>query len=421
MSNSSTTPSSSSTPVGNGQVVVKDNSGQMQSLLIELVSMTVSYGLLFAGMRYFMKDMDPMRKQKDAARKNKRLLMEKLIANGRQPFEMNDYESIIGSDLIYPEDIDVDFSNIGGLNYVKQEIFDIVALPLQRPDLFQGRSSLLRTPKGILLYGPPGTGKTMMAKAIAKESGAAFINLQMSTTMNKWFGESQKLIRATFSLAWKLAPCVIFIDEIDSFLRERTSDDHAAQGNMKAEFMALWDGLLTSDIPHSNLPYGVIVIGATNRPWDVDQAILRRMPRTFKLDLPNTAQRLDILQLFLKNERLDSELKKNLSSLAAALEGYSGSDIKELCQAAAMRPFREFAATCRATQNPNLEGELRDLSLKDFKDSMADVRATGQAAREYQDETDMHMPQEQQRKQAELLNNVLRAFAEHQQGAENLD
>mmetsp|Transcript_21416 Transcript_21416/g.42005 ORF Transcript_21416/g.42005 Transcript_21416/m.42005 type:complete len:464 (+) Transcript_21416:699-2090(+) len=360
----------------------------LQNLAIELVSMTASYALLFFGIKYFMREMDPMRKQKDAAKASKRRLVEKLLANGRQPFEMNEYEVIVSSDLIYPEDIDVNFDMIGGLDHVKTEIFDIVALPLRRPDLFEGRSKLLCPPKGILLYGPPGTGKTMMAKAIARESGAAFINLQMSTTMNKWFGESQKLVRATFSLAWKLAPCVIFIDEIDSFLRERTSDDHAAQGNMKAEFMALWDGLLTQDIQRAGRAYGVIVVGATNRPWDVDQAILRRMPRTFKLDLPSAEQRKQILRIYLQDEDLDPSLAKDLGKLSQLLEGYSGSDIKELCQAAAMLPFREFAQECRT--NGDLQEEttqLRKLNIRDFLSAMNDVKATGQAAYEYQDET----------------------------------
>jgi SpoVK/Ycf46/Vps4 family AAA+-type ATPase len=377
----------------------------LQNLVIELVSMSASYALLFLGLRYFMREMDPMRKQKDQAKASRQRLVDKLVANGRRPFAMDDYETIIASDLIYPEDLDVDFSMIGGLDHVKQEVFDIVALPLRRPDLFSGRSALLAPPKGVLLFGPPGTGKTMMAKAIAKESGAAFINLQMSTTMNKWFGESQKLVRATFSLAWKLAPCVIFIDEIDSFLRERTSEDHAAQGNMKAEFMALWDGLLSNDIQRAGRAYGVIVVGATNRPWDVDQAILRRMPRTFKLSLPDERQRLDILRIFLRGEPLDPELERALPALAASLDGYSGSDLKELCQAAAMLPFREFAAKCRADAVPAPgEGEqLRKLRLADFRLAAQDVRATGQAAYEYHEEAvQPGLSQQQQQQQAQL-------------------
>ena len=126
-------------------------------------------------------------------------------------------------------------------------------LPLCHSALF---SRHLSPPKGVLLYGPPGCGKTMLAKAIAKESGATFINLHVSTLMDKWvgfsnviltfqFGESQKLVNAVFSLAKKLQPSIVFIDEIDCFLRERSRGDHEAMGMMKAEFMTLWDGLET--------------------------------------------------------------------------------------------------------------------------------------------------------------------------------
>ncbi|GBG28793.1 26S proteasome regulatory subunit 8-like [Hondaea fermentalgiana] len=372
---------------GSGDSSSASTAAVLQNLAIEMASITLSYSLLFFGVRYLMREMDPQRQAKQQGDEHKRKLMQKLTENGREGFAMDDYEAIIANDLIYPEDIDVTFEMIGGLDEVKTEIFDIVALPLQRPDLFVGRSKLLSPPKGILLFGPPGTGKTMMAKAIARESGAAFINLQMSTTMNKWFGESQKLIRATFSLAWKLAPCVVFIDEIDSFMRERSSDDPSAQANMKSEFLALWDGMLTQNAPHGG-GYGVIVVGATNRPWDIDPAILRRMPRTFKLDLPSMEQRLQILKIYLQDEDLDSSLRGgDMVKLAQLLNGYSGSDIKELCQAAAMLPFREFARECRA--NGNLQPEtkrLRKLTIRDFLNAMKDVRATGQAAYEYHDE-----------------------------------
>ena len=289
---------------------------------------------------------------------------------------------IVTNDMVYPEDIDVSFSMIGGLERIKKEIIEIVALPLQQPDLFRF-STLLSPPKGVLLYGPPGTGKTMMAKAIAKESGAAFINLQMSTTMNKWFGESQKLIRATFSLAWKLAPSVIFIDEIDAFLSQRTEFDHASHGNMKAEFMALWDGILTQDMVNTNRGYGVIVIGATNRPEFVDDAILRRMPRSFKMALPDSRQRLSILKVLLRDENITKELESQLPSLAERLIRYSGSDLKELCHAAAMRPFREYVVKARGDSKHDTETGLRPLKINDFIEATQDVGATGQAAYEY--------------------------------------
>ena len=135
------------------------------------------------------------------------------------------------------------FDTIGGLDQLKQEVYELTVLPLRRPDLFNKRGRLLSAPRGLLFYGPPGTGK--MAKAIARESGATFINLRLSTLMDKYYGESNKLVAALFSLAHKLAPSIIFIDEIESLLRARGGTDEAPTICLKAEFMTLWDGLLT--------------------------------------------------------------------------------------------------------------------------------------------------------------------------------
>lgn len=121
----------------------------------------------------------------------------------------------------------------------------------------------------------------MIAKALAKESGARFINLQVSTLFDKWFGESQKRTEAIFTLANKIQPVIIFIDEIDSFLRARRGDDHECTATMKTQFMTLWDGLTTSQRQNR-----ILIIGATNRPEDVDGAILRRMPQMFYIGLP---------------------------------------------------------------------------------------------------------------------------------------
>lgn len=144
----------------------------------------------------------------------------------------------IATELILPDQIDVSFESIGGLDSIIASLEEGVIAPLCHPELFSsGTNGLLGAPKGVLLFGPPGTGKTMLAKALARESGATFINVHVSSLTSKWFGESNKTINALFSLARKLQPSIIFIDEIDSFLRERSSGDHEATAMMKAEMM----------------------------------------------------------------------------------------------------------------------------------------------------------------------------------------
>lgn len=280
---------------------------------------------------------------------------------GHKDLRLDEYERQIASEIIHPDDIHVGFSDIGGLEPIVSSLRESVIYPLLYPHLFTS-SSLLGAPKGVLLFGPPGCGKTMLAKALAKESGATFINIAASVLTNKWYGESNKLVAGLFSLARKAQPSIVFIDEIDSFLRERTKGDHEVTGMMKAEFMTLWDGLLSSTDR-------IMVLGATNRPNDIDSAILRRMPKRFSVGLPGVEQRETILNLMLKDTRLDPEF--SVEALAQRTEGFSGSDLKELCRNAAMIPMQEFMR--EAGDHPELlsraqekDFELRPLTVEDF-------------------------------------------------------
>uniref|UniRef100_A0A3Q0SSG4 Outer mitochondrial transmembrane helix translocase n=1 Tax=Amphilophus citrinellus TaxID=61819 RepID=A0A3Q0SSG4_AMPCI len=255
------------------------------------------------------------------------------VQNKIKNLKLTKYEKRIAADLVDPLNMKTTWMDIAGLDTVIAELKETVILPVTKRHLFQG-SKLLQPPKGVLLYGPPGCGKTLIAKATAKEAGFCFINLQVSTLTDKWYGESQKLAAAVFSLAVKLQPTIIFIDEIDSFLRNRSSSDHEVTAMMKTQFMSLWDGLGTDH--HCQ----VLIMGATNRPDDLDPAILRRMPTKIHIKPPNVRQREDILRVILKNEKVDPLI--NLREFAKETEGFSGSDLKEMCRVAALLGARDF-------------------------------------------------------------------------------
>ncbi|KAL4793844.1 P-loop containing nucleoside triphosphate hydrolase protein [Aspergillus venezuelensis] len=284
----------------------------------------------------------------------------------RGNLELSQYEQTIAMDVVAPNDIPVSFDDIGGLDDIIEELKESVIYPLTMPHLFAGTSSLLTAPSGVLLYGPPGCGKTMLAKALAHESGACFINLHISTLTEKWYGDSNKLVNAVFSLARKLQPAIVFIDEIDAVLGTRRSGEHEASGMVKAEFMTHWDGLTSAN--SSGEPQRIVVLGATNRIGDIDEAILRRMPKKFPVTLPPEAQRLGILSLILKDTKIDRQ-NFDLHNLVKAMAGMSGSDIKEACRDAALIPVRELIRQ-KAAQggqftavNPD---EVRGLRTEDF-------------------------------------------------------
>ena len=278
-------------------------------------------------------------------------------------------------DVVAPEDIPVSFEDIGGLDDIIEELKESVIYPLTMPHLYQSSSSLLSAPSGVLLYGPPGCGKTMLAKALAHESGACFINLHISTLTEKWYGDSNKLVNAVFSLARKLEPSIVFIDEIDAVLGTRRSGEHEASGMVKAEFMTHWDGLTSTNA--SGQPQRVMILGATNRINDIDEAILRRMPKKFPVSLPGAAQRLRILGLLLKDTKVDRE-RFDVDTLVKVMAGMSGSDIKEACRDAAMVPVRELirkkrdAGSLIEGVNPN---EVRGLRTEDFFKKAGGVQA----------------------------------------------
>ncbi|KAL2226916.1 UNVERIFIED_CONTAM: ATPase family AAA domain-containing protein 1 [Sesamum indicum] len=336
----------------------------VQELILYAASAALSCLVLFVGLKH----LDPNRDASKKALEHKKEIAKRL---GRPLIQTNPYEDVIACDVINPDHIDVKFDSVGGLDAVKQALYELVILPLRRPELFS-HGKLLCPQKGVLLYGPPGTGKTMLAKAIAKESGAVFINVRISNLMSKWFGDAQKLVTAVFTLAYKLQPAIIFIDEVDSFLGQRKTTDHEALTNMKTEFMALWDGFTTDQ--HAQ----VMVLAATNRPSELDEAILRRLPQAFEIGIPDSRERTAILKVILKDEKVEGGI--DYDHIAGLCDGYTGSDILELCKKAAYFPIRDLLnneKTGRASQEP------RPLSQLDLETVVATTRKTNVAASEY--------------------------------------
>lgn len=317
-----------------------------------LVRLTIFGAATYYSIKWVVEAMDPTHKQKNQAKKRAEQLMKRIGVEG---VSLTEYEMNIASQLVDPQTMKVTWRDIAGLDEIIHELQDTVILPFQKRHLLTG-SKLFQPPKGVLLFGPPGCGKTMIAKATARASGCKFINLQASTLTDMWYGESQKLTAAVFSLAAKLQPCIIFIDEIESFLRNRSHQDHEATAMMKAQFMSLWDGLDTSSATQ------VMIMGATNRPQDVDPAILRRMPTTFYVELPNARQRQEILRLILSGENLSNAI--NLKEIAEKTDGYSGSDLRELCRDAAMYRVRDYV---RKEQMRQIAQQLQDCEEEEEK------------------------------------------------------
>lgn len=277
----------------------------------------------------------------------------------------DEYESNFISAVVPPGEIGVKFDDIGALEEVKTALHELAILPMKRPELFS-RGNLLRPTKGILLFGPPGTGKTLLAKALATEAGANFISITGSTLTSKWFGDAEKLTKALFSFASKLAPVIVFVDEVDSLLGARGGGfEHEATRRMRNEFMAAWDGLRSKDSQR------ILILGATNRPFDLDDAVIRRLPRRIYVDLPDADNRSKILKIFLAKENVEPGF--DVQSLANATEGYSGSDLKNLCIAAAYRPVQELLDEEKKGKSCDSTPTLRPLSLDDFIQSKAKV------------------------------------------------
>lgn len=261
----------------------------------------------------------------------------------------------------------VRWDDIADLEDAKKLLEEAVVLPMWMPDFFKG----IRRPwKGVLMVGPPGTGKTMLAKAVATECKTTFFNVSSSTLTSKYRGESEKLVRLLFEMARFYAPSTIFIDEIDSLCSRRGSDsEHEASRRVKSELLIQMEGITSTDDPSKV----VMVLAATNFPWDIDEALRRRLEKRIYIPLPNAAGREALLKINLREVEVSPEL--DLEEVANSLEGYSGADITNVCRDASMMAMRRKIAGLTPDEIRNLPKEELELpvSPEDFKEAIKKI------------------------------------------------
>ncbi|XP_059624640.1 ATPase family AAA domain-containing protein FIGL1-like [Cornus florida] len=263
---------------------------------------------------------------------------------------------------IMERDPNVRWDDIAGLEHAKKSVTEMVIWPLLRPDIFKG----CRSPgKGLLLFGPPGTGKTMIGKAIAGEAKATFFYISSSSLASKWFGESEKLVRALFGVACCRQPAVIFVDEIDSLLSKRKSGEHDAYRRFKTQFLTEMEGFDSGSEQ-------ILLIGATNRPQDLDEAARRRLTKRLYIPLPSSDARAWIIHNLLEKDVLFKLSKEDIDKICELTEGYSGSDMKNLVKDASMGPLRE--ALKQGIEITKLKQEdMRPVNLEDFESAFLEV------------------------------------------------
>ncbi|KAL6508188.1 Fidgetin-like protein 1 [Orobanche hederae] len=268
------------------------------------------------------------------------------------------------SNEIMDRDPNVRWDDIAGLDHAKKCVTEMVIWPLLRPDIFKG----CRSPgRGLLLFGPPGTGKTMIGKAIAGEAKATFFYISASSLTSKWIGEGEKLVRALFGVASCRQPAVIFVDEIDSLLSQRKSEgEHESSRRLKTQFLIEMEGFDSGSEQ-------ILLIGATNRPQELDEAARRRLTKRLYIPLPTSEARAWIIKNLLEKDGLFNLSDQDIDTICRITEGYSGSDMKNLVKDASMGPLRE--ALIQGIEITKLKKEdMRAVNLQDFEKALQEVR-----------------------------------------------
>jgi spastin len=248
-----------------------------------------------------------------------------------------------------------------GLENPKRALMEMVVLPSLNPGVFSGLRS---PPRALLLFGPPGNGKTFLAKAVASMAKRTFFAVTASSMTSKWHGEGEKLMRALFAVAQRMQPSLIFFDEVDALLSSRgESGEHEASRRLKNEFLTQLDGAASTE--------GYVVLAATNRPQDIDEAALRRFPRRIFLDLPDADAREKLLVMLLSQDTKHTLSPADLHKVVEVTAGLSSSDLTSLCREASLVPLRDYKPEDLANLKPSA---IRPLSAKDFTIALQTVR-----------------------------------------------
>ncbi len=258
-------------------------------------------------------------------------------------------------ELVVTEKPQVTWGEVVGLDTAKKAVKEAIVYPVERPDLFP-----LGWPRGILLFGPPGCGKTLLAAAVATEINANFYSIDAASVMSKWLGEAEKNVAKLFGTARKSSqegkPAIVFVDEVDSLMGKHTNEV-GGEIRVRNQFLKEMDGIMDK-----GRKLHVYVIGATNKPWDLDWAFIRRFQKRILVPLPDHHTRLMMLKLYTSN--LEIEQTVDLHELARLSEGFSGSDIRDVCQSAQLNLIGEFFETGKAMDK---EANPRSLNMEDFR------------------------------------------------------
>jgi SpoVK/Ycf46/Vps4 family AAA+-type ATPase len=258
-------------------------------------------------------------------------------------------------ELVITEKPNVTWAEVVGLDVAKKAVKEAIVYPVQRPDLFP-----LGWPRGILLFGPPGCGKTLLAAAVATEIDANFYSIDAASIMSKWLGEAEQNVAKLFTSARKSAndgrPAIVFVDELDSLMGNH-SNEVGGEIRVKNQFLKEMDGIMDK-----GKALHVYVIGATNKPWDLDWAFIRRFQKRILVPLADHSTRLNMLKHYTGTLTVGQDV--DLDELARLSEGFSGSDIRDVCQSVQLKLIGEFFETGKAMDK---EAKPRALNMADFR------------------------------------------------------